>query len=178
MADLFVRSVSKLIFTNELEQDISVNIESRFLHGESEHNVVLKSKRVTEYRLVLSNLNSSHKQFVSAHHTLHICPQARGRISPAVQRIYYHDCPVIEENDKISIRFEHVKCKEVLDAAFIVVTEDENYGFWWKSPSSLYNITLWNCVLRGIDSNTIKEHTNQHYDTERIQCYREIGLYD
>jgi hypothetical protein len=183
MSDLFIGPVSKLVFTNELEQDISVNIVSRYFHGEGErfffgedeHNLVLRSKRVTEYKLVLFSSHSSDQVIVSSRHTLHICPQARGRITPSVQRIDYHDCPVIEENDKIGIRFEHIKCKEVLDVAFIVATEDENYGFWWRSPSTLYNITLWNCVLRGIDSNTIKEHTNHHYETERIQCYRNIG---
>jgi hypothetical protein len=186
MADLFIGSVSKLVFSNELEQDVSVNIVSyyyngegdRFICGEDEHNVVLKSKRVTEYKLVLINYNTSYQLIVSSRHTLHICPQTRGRFTPAVQRIDYHDCPVIEENDKIGIRFEHVKCKVVLDAAFIVVTEDENYGFWWRSPSTLYNITLWNCVLRGIDSNIIKEHTNQYYETERILYNRHIGYFD
>jgi hypothetical protein len=188
MSDLFIGGpISKLVFTNELEQDISVNIVSqyfdgegeRFFHGEDEHNLVLKSKRVTEFKLILISFSSSDQFVVSSRHTtLHICPQARGRVSPTVQSINHHDCPFIEENDKISIRFEHIKCKEVLDVAFIVVTEDENHGFWWRSPSTLYNITLWNCVLRGIDSNTIKEYTNQHYETERIQCDRNIGWID
>jgi hypothetical protein len=176
--------ISKLVFTNELEQDISVNIVSRyfdgegerFFHGEDEHNLVLRSKRVTEFKLVLISF-SSNDQFVvsSMHTTLHICPQARGRISPIVESINHHDCPFIEENDKMNIRFERIKCKDVEDEAFIVLTEDETFGFWYRSPSTLYNITLWNCVLRGIDSNTIKEHTNHQYETERIQFNRHIG---
>jgi hypothetical protein len=179
MSDLIIDPVLKLVFTNELEQDIFVNIVSNFYNGGREHNVILKSKRVTEYNLILRSLNSTHLDSTQLnYHALHICPQVRGHTSPVVQRIYYHDCPVIEENEKISIRFENLKCEEVRDTAFIVVTEDKNYGFWWKSPSSLYNITLWNCVLRGIDSSTILEYTNQHYDTNRIRCYKEFELFN
>jgi hypothetical protein len=71
-----------------------------------------------------------------------------------------------------------MKHEKMTETAFIVVTEDKTYGFWWKSPPSLYNLALWNCVLRGIDSSTIKEYTNQHYETDRILCYKEFDLFN
>jgi hypothetical protein len=179
MSDLFIVPVTKFVFTNELEQDIFVNINSSFQNGLREHNVILKSKRVTEYNLILRSLNSTHLDSTQLnYHALHICPQIRGRTSPVVQRIYYHDCPVIEEDEKISIRFENLKHEKMTETAFIVVTEDKTYGFWWKSPPSLYNLALWNCVLRGIDSSTIKEYTNQHYETDRILLYKEFDLFN
>jgi hypothetical protein len=176
MSNLWVGPVLKLVFTNELEQDIFVNVVSQFDKGRREFNVILKSKRVTEYNFILRNFNSTHLNSTQLnYHALHICRQARGHTSPVVQRIENHDCPVIKASNIIGIRFQHIKCEEVGDRAFIVVTEDKNYGLWWKSPSSLYNIALWNCVLRGIDYNTILEYTNQHYDTNRIQCTKEIN---
>jgi hypothetical protein len=72
--------------------------------------------------------------------------------------------------DQIPIKFERLRQQTVPDVALIALTEDAS-----NSPASLSQLSLWSCVLHGVDSQTILEYTQRFYDTRRIQYHRVLG---
>jgi hypothetical protein len=165
MSSFYVGPLDKFLIVNELDRDVVVNVISRFDFGEEEYDLCLKAKRVTECNFTVeSDLD---------HHSLYICPQRRGSPSHAIMYRYDHECPNevnLDDQDKIRVKFERMRCLAVPDVAFMALTEDAN-----NSPASLSQLSLWACVLHGIDSQTILEYTHRFYDTRRIHYHRVIG---
>jgi hypothetical protein len=163
MSYIFVGPLDKFLFVNELDRDVFVNVISRFEYGEEEYDVCLKSKRVTECNFTVES--------ELYHHSLHMCPQRRGSPSHPIVNRYDHECPdEVSLDDQIHVKFERLRRQTFPDVALIALTEDAS-----NSPASLGQLSLWSCVLHGIDSQTILEYTQRFYDTRRIQYHRVLG---
>jgi hypothetical protein len=151
--DLIVEPVTKFVFVNELNNKVAVHIISRFYIGESQFNISLSANRVTEYTVIPST--------TLIERNLHICPQSRSQLASDIQDRYDHKCRHV--TDEISVRFERIKCLVRQDVALVIITECADV----KSPASLRQLCIWNCIVYRISSSTIFEHIGQHYSVLR-----------